>query len=329
MSCSSCNCNVCSCSVDACGCPQDVNSKCVFYKGTTTSCLGITTGTNLQDIIQAFDAAICDLPTPSGGNTYVVSGTTNQIVVTSTTAGSQTTYTVALSPTITTHLTNIDSDIVTLGNCTATSIQGLTTSSPEITVTPNGASGCGKTWSIDWTPPSGTPNYDGIIYNNTSIQQPSGAGGDQIVEFFKWDYNTNSALAIGDEIRFEISGQVQSSASGVDTVTLEFFDVGTASIISSTTYNAFTSTPVNKISSWEFSGSIVKAAASVGAYKINFETTNNLDFMFINPTFVKRPYVQYSTDFSNLKINLKFNNVSHLVSNNYVHKFMVEVRKKI
>tara|TARA_R110000868_G_scaffold1729_5_gene13921 strand:+ start:17394 stop:18305 length:912 start_codon:yes stop_codon:yes gene_type:complete len=178
----------------------------VFYKGTTTSCLGITTGTNLQDIIQAFDAAICDLPTPSGGNTYVVSGTSNQIVVTSATAGTQTTYTVALSPTITTHLTTIDSSIVTLGNCTATSIQELTTSSSEITVTPNGALGCGTTWSIDYTPPSGTPIYDCIIHNDTSTHNASGVGTEELTIFTE-DLVTRNLLTTKDNIIIVAEGQ--------------------------------------------------------------------------------------------------------------------------
>jgi hypothetical protein len=41
------------------GCVEIVKSGCVTYGGSTTSCLGITSGTNLSAILQAIDSAIC------------------------------------------------------------------------------------------------------------------------------------------------------------------------------------------------------------------------------------------------------------------------------
>lgn len=65
------------------GCPTQLKDICVFYTGNNLSCVGITTGNTLNQIVKAIDSKICSIIPPSGDcclTTVKISLTKNQIL---------------------------------------------------------------------------------------------------------------------------------------------------------------------------------------------------------------------------------------------------------
>lgn len=119
-----------------CGCKHSVPSECVFYRGENLSCLGITKGDTLTDVIKSLNEIVCNPVAPSG-ITYV--GTANQIVVLG--------NTISLSPVITNAITNSQSAITTLENCVSSTIKNITSSTLNISTT--NLNSCGRTLNIE------------------------------------------------------------------------------------------------------------------------------------------------------------------------------------
>lgn len=152
---------------DKCGCNPLITSNCVAYSGTTTPCLGIITGTNLTNIIQAIDKAICLVspsgisPSPSGVPT--VSGTVNQIVVTPTGTTPLINYQVGLSSVVTGEISTIQTQISNISTFLTTCITNLTTNTPQNLNITNPST---NNWNIDFTQtPSG---QSGVLYSDYS-----------------------------------------------------------------------------------------------------------------------------------------------------------------
>lgn len=136
-----------------CGCKDQVSSNCVFYKGENLSCLGITKGDTLTDVIVSLNEIVCDSLTPSG-ITYV--GTTNEIVVLG--------NTISLSPVITNAITNSQSAITNLQSCVSTTIKNITSSTLSVSTT--NSNSCGRTLNIEAiTNPIPLSEKSGIIEN--------------------------------------------------------------------------------------------------------------------------------------------------------------------
>ena len=88
-----------------CGCSHTHDSKCIIYTGQNLSCISVVSGDDFTTVLENINDTICSL-TPSGVPTVVVQEGSG-IDVTSSTVGDITTYTIALSATTITALTNI------------------------------------------------------------------------------------------------------------------------------------------------------------------------------------------------------------------------------
>jgi len=193
-SCSSCG--GWSCSPSECyGCPQQVTGNCVFYRGNTLPCTGITTGQTLNSILQTIDTAICNITTPSGYTTSVT-GTSNQINVVSSIIGNNTNYQVSLSPTILTQLANNSNAISSIITILNTKIDTITSSTLTVTQVNS------HTIDIEYTP--ATLNYNGVTFIDSSIHDNGGAG---TLLSNTQNFITKSAINVGDQIIYKITGQ--------------------------------------------------------------------------------------------------------------------------
>lgn len=334
LPCNTCNstCSkTCSCktyNVTECGCPQQIDSKCVFYKGPTTPCLEITTSTNLEDIIEAIDAAICDL-SPVSGNIYNVAGVSGQITVVETEVGNTTTFTVGIDSNITNKITNLESAVTTLQTCCDESVKEITTDTPSyLTITDEGSG----TWNIDFNP-STTTTFDGIIHSDiVAATTPTGTGADVLVKSFSNNYVANNDIQDGDEIRFYVSGRILGNETVSDSIKIDIYDTTTATLLTSTVFNGF-STASGLISSYFITGSIVvDLTNSAGLLTLNMDRNTqtagiegdkgkgmiNVDDYFTG------------TNYTNLTIRVRqVNNSNQTFTNNNVRRLVVEVRKKI
>jgi hypothetical protein len=317
-----------SCSnIDTCGCGHQHSAKCSFYYGDTLSCIGVAYGTDLEQALIDINTAVCAL-TPSGSITVVDSCDTN-IDVTSAVVGQTTTYTVCLSSDITDDIDYSLTNISTLLNCVDQGVFDVTSSTLDITEIPS--TGCGKTLNIEYTPSGNTTTFDGIIYNDLTKSGTSGAvGATETLKYWDNDYIASNSLTTGDEIRFTVAGQIDPTALGTDTVTIELYNTFTASVIDSTSYSSWLGSP-GKLSSFVFNGVISLASLTNGRYTLMLDTNNadNSQFSICNNSSMKS-YDVSTYNFSYLRIAVKFLTTSGASSgNNYVHKLMVEVRKKI
>lgn len=141
-----------------CGCLSQVTSECVFYKGDYLSCVDVTHGDDLTNILKNIDSLICSIPTPTGV-AYV--GTPNQIDVTGNVIG--------LSSTVTTQISNLQSNVTALQSCSANTVKAISTTTSGMTITQTSSNACGKSFAINYTP-SATPitEKQGIIDNYVS-----------------------------------------------------------------------------------------------------------------------------------------------------------------
>ncbi len=146
-----------------CGCKWLVPSDCVFYTGSVTPCLAITTNTTLTNVIKRFDAAFCNIA-PSGvssGCPITVSGTTGQINVTQTGSGCSSNYQIGLSNVITSNIDTINSQINNISNFLLTTITSITTNTPANLDITNPST---NVWNIDYIPPA--TGISGILWSD-------------------------------------------------------------------------------------------------------------------------------------------------------------------
>lgn len=322
-------CTGCTSCTDNCGCLYPSNTECVWYKGDAISCLDISSGDKLTDVLIAMGNAICDGIPGSSGLIYVVQGTTNEIDVSSSTVGDTTTYTVGLSDTILDSLSGLQSQIDALSSCCDDAIHEITTATPSyLDISDSGS----NTWNIDFIG-SIPGNYQGIIYNNTTFVNTNNTPGDQVLKSFNHNYVVDSDIDDGDDIRFMASGKVKAESSVVDSVKVELYDATGATVLWGDTIGGFNS---SGISSFLLYGTltVVDAAAGDGLYHLEFNA-NSED----NGTY--DPWARNSganidvdvagIDFTNLTIRIKFvhNTASSGTPDNGVRQLKVEVVKAI
>jgi len=136
-----------------CGCLNQVTSDCVFYKGNYLSCVDVTQGDDLTNILKNIDSLICSIPTPTGV-AYV--GTPNQINVTGNVIG--------LSNTVTTQISNLQSNVTALQSCVNNTVKSITSSTLSVSTT--NTNSCGRTLNIEAiTNPTPLSEKSGIIEN--------------------------------------------------------------------------------------------------------------------------------------------------------------------
>lgn len=290
------------------------------------SCLDVTKGDDYDAILVKLNALVCDLQPPSGVAT-VVDSCSSAIAVTNVTSNGISTYTVCLDSAITDQIDENTNNILTINACLADTVKDLV--SDSLTITEESVNDCGRTLRLEVLTPSGIPTYDGIIYNDLEKSGTSGAGGVQILKSFNNNYVTGSEITTGDEIRFQIIGQIDPTASGVDTVTIELFNSDTATILDATSYSAF-SNSTGKLSSFVADGVIALQSATSGRYTLKLLTNNADNSSFSNAVTHVKAYDVNTIDFSALTIRVKYTNTSMATAtSNYVYKLMVEVRKFI
>lgn len=326
--CNNCN-SYCNNTCTPCDCINQYKGKCVFYNGVNLTCIDVTKGDNYDDIIAAINTAICDLQTPSGIST-VVTGCDSNIEVSSVTSGTTTTYTVCLNSDITDEIATNTTDIADLQTCVQAGVLDVTSSTLDISVTDS--TDCGRVLNIEIPTPTGTPTYDGIIYNNTSKNGTTGSTGDKLLKSFNWDYITNNVLAEDDEIRFVATGQIKGDGTNVDAVKIQIYNNATSTVIQT---DKFTGFPVGDVTvSWKAEGELVATDVAGGEalYNVHLHFTTK-----VNGT--KSSWAGASDninveltgiDFSDLSIFVIYeHNSTSTATDNFARKLMVEVRKKI
>lgn len=313
----------------SCSCITQTKGNCVFYQGSNLSCLGVTKGDNYDEILVNLNDLVCDLVPPSGIFTTLTTCNSGDISLTLTTPSGIPNYRVCLNPNIRTQLDTNTSNINVLDKCIENGVLNIV--SDDIVVSVETTAECGRTLRLDLVSPSGLPTYDGIIYSDLTKSGTSGAvGATETLKYWDNDYIASNSLTTGDEIRFTVAGQIDPTALGTDTVTIELYNTFTASVIDSTSYSSWLGFP-GKQSSFVFNGVISLASLTNGRYTLMLDTNNadNSQFSICNNSSMKS-YDVSTYNFSYLRIAVKFLTTSGATSgNNYVHKLMVEVRKKI
>lgn len=327
-----CGCNKHTC--NHCACKYPTNTDCVTYKGDAiTDCdFDIVQGDTLTTIIQKITTKVCDGITPPSGNTYVVESCDSNITVSSTAVGTETTFEVCLSDTVTNQIQQNTDDISSIQTCLDSAITSL--QSDTLTVFEVGANGdCGKTWQIELTAPSGSAKLDGIVNSDTTAATlPNGSGGDQIVKSFNKNYIADSDIQDGDEIRFYVSGKIKGGATLADSIKIELYDQGTATVLGTATFSSFTNA-TDIISSYWIEGIlVVDKTNSQGLFTVtmrrNMQTAGVDGDDSRNILMIDKDVS--SIDYSNLTIRVKqVNDSLYDATNNNVRRLVVEVRKKI
>lgn len=330
-----CNCsctNNCSCdcnsdNVPDCGCTQKINADCVIYRGDTSTCVPITKGQDLATIVKNIGDFVCQF-TPSGQLISVVEGTNNEIVVSSSTVGKTTTYTVSLDSDITTAIGDLQSDVASLQTCCDNSVKTIITDTPEYLTITDDSNG---NYTINYAAPSGQIIYDGIIESDLDQHATTGGGGTQTLKTFNYNYYVNSLLQSKEEIRFTIEGQIASNNGLVDTILFEVFNPSTSTVVYSFPYRSFNNDTTN---SFSLKGTITgKTIATVNGSALLSLELSRITQALGDVGDVSRLTAVWSKgltgiDYSNLTLRIKFVNNS-LLTTSFIQKFEVEVRKKI
>jgi len=264
----------CNTNTDSCGCLYPSNTNCVFIKGINSSCLDIQNGDTLTEALNTVIEELCNL-TPSGttGNEVVVTNGTG-ITITSSVIGNTTTYTVALNSIVQTTLTNLITDVNSLELCVADSIQELTTSTTGMVVTDNGVSGCGRTWSIDYSPSGVVTSGGGIAYNNIEKSGTSGATGDKVLKTYTGTFYSSNNITNGDDIVFTTTGQIKGDGDLADKVKLELWSGGVS--VYSQSFGGF-SAGASSTSSWLSKLILTVSDQLAGEALLNLEFSSNIE----------------------------------------------------
>jgi len=322
--CNRCHSYSCHCE-NQCGCLDQVKGKCVFYRGSTTECLGILTGTDFDTIVRRLDEAICEIVPPSGYPTIIVQGTANQIAVTSSTVSNVTTYTVALDGTILSTISSIQTSVATLQDCCDASVKTITTDDPStLDITDDGAGN----YILNVVPPSGFVTFDGIIYNSLTSSGTSGAGGQQILKQFNNDYIASNNLSNEDQIRIQITGQTTANSGISDLVQIELFDPDSGIVVLNDTNGAWNA---EGISTFVYNATLDVVDINTGSalWNSHMSVRSGTGFGVVAKD-LSNSFTSTSVTYSNLTVRVRFNNLSNLgSSDNFVRKLTIEVRKKI
>lgn len=332
MSCNNCYNPSCD---STCGCPQQIKGTCVFYQGANLDCLDVTKGDDYDSILANLNTLICNLVAPSGNTTVVTSNACsggNNILVTSSTVGSTTTYNVCLNPTLVTQINNNTSNIATLSACASGLVSNITTSTPGLTITPGSPTTCGRPFTIDYTPTPVDP-VDGIVESDTKKSTYTNNPGNILLKSSTFNnFTLNSSLAIGDEIRFRLTGQVAGDGSNVDDVIIQLFNGSTALSISDKTVSGFMLT---ERQSWVAEGviTVTDVVGGEGIYTLTFFSNSLANGGFASPNGNSKILVTEDIngiDYNNLLINVIYNHKSTTTdTSNFARQLMIEVRKKI
>lgn len=329
MACNNCNNN----DTDNCGCSHSHSAACSFYKGDNLTCINVNYGDDLQTALENINEIICDI-SPSGVVTVVDSCDAN-IEVSSETVGNTTTYTVCLNSDITDQITENTNNIISVQNCLDTAITSLYSDTLSVGLKSDDA--CGTTWQIELVNPSGTPTYEGIIYNDTTAATlPNGLGGDQIVKSFTWDYISNNNLSDKDEIHFDVRGKTQGDGSQSDGIKISIFDVNSATevfVVNPAYVDLNTSN--TGLASYTIHGEITATDVANGDAIITITLLSNLVDNGVNGS-ARTSYSEIcddisGVDFSNLRIRVIQTNVTGFTAaeDNACRQLKVEVKKYI
>lgn len=187
-----------------CGCLNQVTSDCVFYKGDYLSCVDVTQGDDLTNILKNIDSLICSIPTPTGV-AYV--GTPNQIDVTG--------NVISLSSTVTTQISNLQSNVTALQSCAANTVKAITTTPGSgLTATVTNTNSCGKTINLNYTPPTIPLTQKQGIVKNLFTFPTVGVG------YVDTTNLSTYSLGNGDVIKINISLKRLMPNESIDTINI-------------------------------------------------------------------------------------------------------------
>lgn len=322
-------------STSSCGCLYPSTSNCVKWKGNSISCgdtLIVKQGDTINELVANLIDTFCNGVTPSGQVYYDVNGGTG-VTVTDATVGDTTTFTVGLSATVQNTITTLVSDVSTLQDCAETSIQEITTSTVGMTITDNGVSGCGRTWSVDYTP-SGSTSLDGIVYNNVEKSGTSGSTGDKLLKSYNRQYISLNSVTNGDEIIFTATGQVKGDGSLADSVKIELWNDTSVLAVYSDSFSSF-SNASDGYSSWIAKLNLTVSDVEAGDGVLSVEFLTNVKANGTKDSIAKNTTINVSEDISgidydNLTIKVIYVHDSTSGSTvNFARQLKSEVRKYI
>lgn len=325
----------CSNNTSSCGCTHTHSAECIYYKGTSYSCIPVTKGMDMEEVIGNIADYICNEIDPPSGNVYIVASCDGNITVNSEVDGNTTTYTVCLDGDIITNIENNTTNIATLTTCVANGVLDLTTDTPEyVTITEESSEDCGRILNISVNP-SGTPIYEGIIHNDTTAATlPNGLGGDQIVKSFTWDYISNNNLSDKDEIHFDVRGKVKGNGFISDPIKISVYDVNSSTEVF-VVNPAYTNLCTSGLASYTIHGEITATDVANGDALITISLLGNLEDNGVNAS-ARTSFAEIcddisGIDFSNLRIRvIQVNDTNYLASNdNYCRQLKVGVKKYI
>lgn len=205
-------------SCNNCGgsCPQYLDAKCITVKNTY-SCINVSKNDTLEEALSAINDVVCDLD-PQTPVVYDVEGVAGETEVTTSTIGNTTTFTVGLADEITDLLVEITDDISNIESELATKICDITTNTPEYIQITN-PSGC--IYNIDFLP-SGFVTYDGILENNYTQPESTGAIGTEILVNYSNDFTSSSQITTGDVITVTTTAELPVCNDSGQAFTLRF-----------------------------------------------------------------------------------------------------------
>lgn len=320
-------------STTSCGCLYPSTSNCVKWKGNSISCgdsLIVKQGDTINELVENLVDTFCNGATPSGQTLYDVVGGTG-ITVTDATIGDTTTFTVGLSVTVQNTITNLVSDVSTLQACAETSIQEITTSTPGMTVTNNGVSGCGTTWSVDYTP-SGSTSLDGIVYNNVEKSTYTNTIGNKLLKSYLRPYLSVNSIADGDDIIFTATGQIKGDGNLADTVKLELWSGGIP--VYNQSFGGF-SAGSTSYSSWLSKIVLTVSDQAAGEALLNLEFSANIEENGTLGVLGKNCGLQINKDISGINYDdleirvIYVHDSTSADSVNFARQLKVEVNKYI
>lgn len=312
---------------DECGCLSTHNTDCLYYKGSSLTCIGVVNGDSLTDTFKNINDTICSL-TPSGHN-YVVESCDSNIEVTSDVTEDTTTYTVCLGADIINDIDALQATVSGLSTCISDTVADITSST--LTVTEASSDSCGRVINLEYTP-SSNETQDGIIENDTTVYSADGTGGSQVLKTSTYDLVSLYDFSDGDNLLLLAEGQYafdESSTGASDTITLEIRNAGvTRFSIANTAPRSVpkygwrievtftrTSSSTGQLTAFYWQNLVSNGTEAIGATglpkTIFSKTVTNLDFTAFNWRIVDTNDSELGTTY------------------NFLNHFQAEVRKNI
>lgn len=203
MSCNSCNDNV---STGCNGCASQINSKCIIYTGEILGCIATSTNTDLETILENINAAICALDPLTERITIVDSANPDHVTVTSTVAGSTTTYHVDVSNVTLLRITNLETSVTNINNTLADLPISIITNTPSYLTVSHPAP---NSWIVDFTGSLST--CGGVIYaNNAKLTRPV-TDTYTTTKYYTTNYLTTHSIQNGEVIKVKTTFQIPLS----------------------------------------------------------------------------------------------------------------------